>query len=96
MKEETNLDVEIEQLVLDEPKHLPDGYKKVKTDICRPIAGTASPGYEPEPDAAATYAIVEVRWFDLCDAARSFATLTTDPFTYAHLERLIKRLGYSS
>lgn len=96
MKEETNLDVEIEQLILDEATPPGGGYKRVKTFICRPIAGTASPGYEPEPEAAAVYSIAEVRWFDLRDADGWDDALRNDPFTHAHLERLIEKLGYQS
>ncbi len=96
MKEETNLDVEIEQLILDEATPPGGVYKWCKTYVCRPIAGTASPGYEPEPEAAAAYSIAEVRWFDLRDAGGWNDALRNDAFTYAHLGRLIKKLGYES
>ena len=95
MKEETNLTVEIDRLLFDEPAH-PDGvYRRRKSYLCRPIAGTATPGYEPEPDAAATYAITEVRWFDLQDESTWDDLLRTDPFTYPQLVRLREALGYA-
>jgi 8-oxo-dGTP pyrophosphatase MutT (NUDIX family) len=67
MREETNLDVEIECLLFDEPGH-PDGiYQRRKTFLCRPVAGNHSPGYEPEIEAAENYSISDVRWFNLRD-----------------------------
>jgi 8-oxo-dGTP diphosphatase len=94
MKEETNLEVRIERLILDEPAH-PDGaYRWRKTYLCTPVSGEASPGYEPEPEAAADYAIVEVRWFDLSDEADWGDVLKQDPFTYPQMVRLREELGY--
>ena len=96
MKEETNLDIKIDYLIFDEPGH-PDGvYEWRKTYICHPISGVASPGYEPEPEAAADYSISEVRWFDLCDEGGWDEDLRQDPFTYPQLVRLRKALGYAS
>jgi 8-oxo-dGTP pyrophosphatase MutT (NUDIX family) len=96
MKEETNLDVEVERLLLDEPCH-PDGvYEWSKTFLCRPIAGVASPGYEPEPEAAAEYSITEVRWFDLRDEATWGEAIKHDPFTYPQLVSLREVLGYTN
>jgi 8-oxo-dGTP diphosphatase len=52
MKEETNLIISVERLILDEPEH-PDGiYKRRKTFLCRPIEGRPKPGFEPELEAA--------------------------------------------
>jgi 8-oxo-dGTP pyrophosphatase MutT (NUDIX family) len=67
MKEETNLDVKVERLVFDELAHPGGVYRWRKTYLCSPIGGTASSGYEPEPEAAAGYSISEVAWFDLRD-----------------------------
>ena len=95
MKEETNLGVIVEQLVLDESGH-PDGiYKWRKTYLCRPIDGYAKPGYEPEKEAAAEYSIVEVRWFDLHDESSWDKNICRDPFTYPQLIRLKEALGYA-
>lgn len=93
-REETNLDVEIERLLLDEPGH-PDGaYLWRKTFLCRPIGGRASPGIEPEAEAADRYAITEVRWFDLRDESDWEADLVSDPFTYPQLTQARMELGY--
>jgi ADP-ribose pyrophosphatase YjhB (NUDIX family) len=96
VKEETNLNVRIERLLVDEPGH-PDGvYKRRKTYLCRIISGQASPGYEPEPEAAADYSIVEVRWFDLSDDASWGDLLRSDPYTFPQVVNLRKLLGYRS
>ena len=96
MKEETNLDVKIESLVFDEPAH-PDGvYKWRKSFICTPVSGEPSPGYEPEPEAAANYAITAVCWFDLRHESDWGDDLRQDPYTYPQLVKLRETLGYSS
>lgn len=96
MKEETNLEVAVEELLFDEPGH-PDGvYKWRRTYLCRPVSGKASPGYEPEPQAAADYAISEVRWFDLKTETEWGEELRKDPITYPQLVNLRERLGYRS
>ena len=95
MKEETNLDVIIEKLAFDEPAH-PDGvYKWRKSFICSPIGGEASPGYEPEPEAAANYSISAVRWFDLSDESGWGEILRQDQYTYPQMVKLRELLGYS-
>jgi 8-oxo-dGTP diphosphatase len=94
LNEETNLDVEIESLLFDEPGH-PDGaYRWRKTFLCRPVGGHPSPGFEPEAEAAENYAITEVRWFDLRDETDWGPDLLTNPFTYPQLVKARKRLGY--
>ncbi|NIM95814.1 MAG: NUDIX domain-containing protein [Anaerolineales bacterium] len=94
MKEETHLDVKVEGLILEESAHPESPYTVRKTYLCRPIAGTANPGHEPEPEAAADYAIVEVGWFDLRAEDDWDAMLKQDPFTYPQLKRLRELLGY--
>ena len=96
MKEETNLDVTIDRLVFDEPAHPEGVYKWRKTFICHPVSGKASPGYEPEPEAAADYSISEVRWFDLRNERSWDDALFQNPFTYPQLVRLREVLGYTS
>ncbi len=96
MKEETNLLVKIERLVIGEPA-LPDGiYKWTKSFICTPISGGASPGYEPEPEAAADYSISTARLFDLRDDIDWSEYLLHDPFTYPQFMKLRHVLGYLS
>ncbi|MGD8813612.1 MAG: NUDIX hydrolase [Anaerolineales bacterium] len=96
MKEETNLDVVIERLLFDEPEHPDSPYAWRKTYLCRPVSGVATPGHEPEPEAAAAYSISEVRWFDLRDESNWDEDLRQDPFTYPQLIRLREELGYTS
>ena len=63
MKEETNLDVAVERLLLEEvmaAEYLGKErvYKGSKTYLCRIVAGEASPGGEPEPEAASHLSIL--------------------------------------
>jgi 8-oxo-dGTP pyrophosphatase MutT (NUDIX family) len=96
MLEETNLTVQVERLIFEEPGH-PDGaYKRRKTYLCRPVAGEAKPGFEPEPEAAANYSIVQVGWFDLRTMEDWDDLLRSDPFTYPQLEWLKELLGYTT
>lgn len=94
ISEETNLEVVIERLLLDEPAQPESPYRWRKTYLCKSIAGNPSPGYEPEPDAAAHYAITEVKWFDLRDETDWGADLLEDLFTYPQLIAARKKLGY--
>jgi len=96
MKEETNLIVTVDRLIFDEPSPPGGVYKWRKTFICYPVSGEASPGYEPEPEAAADYSISEVRWFDLRDESRWVDDLRQDPFTYPQLVQLRNVLGYDT
>lgn len=96
MREETNLDVKIEKLVFDEPAPANDAYKWRKSYLCSPLSGEASPGYEPEPEAAANYSISEVRWFDLQEIDQWEDKLKNDPFTFPQLIMLREYLGYGN
>jgi len=95
MKEETSLDVAIERLAFDEPAPAGGVYKWRKSYICTPLSGEAHPGYEPEPEAAASYSISEVKWFDLRDPGQWEDELKEDPFTLPQLIRLRELLGYT-
>jgi len=90
VREETNLEVRIETLLLDEPPTLDNGgiYQRFKTYVCRPVASEPSPGYEPEPEAAAIYAIVEVGWFSLIDETTWNDSIANDPITAPALRRI--------
>ena len=94
MKEETNLDVRVGSLLLEEPSHPNDLYHSWKTYYCEPDLGEAKPGFEPEPEAASWYTITEIQWFDLYDEAGWNPELVADPFTYDQLQRVRKKLGY--
>lgn len=93
IKEETNLDVRIVSLLVTEPSHYPN-YRSLKTYLCESNTIKASPGIEPEPDAASWYRIAEVKWFNLRDESDWNPELVADPYTYNELQRLRKKLGY--
>jgi 8-oxo-dGTP pyrophosphatase MutT (NUDIX family) len=88
VREETGLEVQIVKLLLDLPEPPGGGYERHKTYWCTPISGEARPGYEPEPEAAACYAISAVRWFDLNDEAAWDEGIGADPFTYPELKAI--------
>lgn len=94
MKEETRLDVVVEGLILDEPGSPGEVYRVRKTYLCRPIGGKAQPGYEPEIEAAADYAISEVRWFDLQDEEAWDEELRQDRITFRQVIKIRQALGY--
>ena len=88
--EETALEVSVEALVLDEPPLMDygGGYQRFKTYLCRPLTDEAAPGYEPEPEAAAIYAIVEVAWFSLVDETTWNDLIISDAITAPTLRRI--------
>ena len=96
MREETNLDVRVERLLIVQPV-FQEGrfYGRLKTYLCTPVGGEASPGYEPEPDAAQAYAISEVRWFDLRDPSGWDPQMVGDSITYPQVQRVRALLGYT-
>lgn len=92
IKEETNLDVQVVRLLLDMRLDNPGVYQRFKTYLCHPISGNAHPGYEPEPEAARIYAIVEVKWIDQWDENTWGDKITGDPITYPLLKRIQQAL----
>jgi 8-oxo-dGTP diphosphatase len=94
MKEETNLDVQVVRLLLDEARFPGSVYQRAKTYLCTVVGGEAQPGYEPEPEVAQAYAIVEVGWFDLRDQASWGMKVCSDAITYSLLLSLRSILGY--
>ena len=95
MWEETNVQVRVERLLLDEPAEAGGIYQRRKTYLCTVEAGEASPGYEPEADAAAEYGITDVAWFDLRDPTGWPAQVLADRITYPLLQRVRVALGYA-
>jgi drug/metabolite transporter (DMT)-like permease/ADP-ribose pyrophosphatase YjhB (NUDIX family) len=95
MKEETNLQVTVRRLLLDERFVSEYGKEHHKTYLCDMISGHASPGYEPELEASQHYAIVEVGWFDLRDEASWGEKVINDHFTYPLMCKLRAGLGYA-
>jgi 8-oxo-dGTP pyrophosphatase MutT (NUDIX family) len=88
-REETHLHIKVEALLLDEPRRPGWGrsYERYKTYLCRPMAGDAAPGCEPEPDAAASYAIVDVGWYNLFDET-TWGAFDSDPVMVYVLRRI--------
>jgi 8-oxo-dGTP diphosphatase len=93
MHEETNLDVVVERLLLDEPAHPGSLYARRKTYLCRPLGGVAQPGYEPEPEFASAYSFTAVGWWDLHDEDTWDALILNDPITPGLLRRIRAALG---
>jgi 8-oxo-dGTP pyrophosphatase MutT (NUDIX family) len=94
MKEETDLDVQVLSLLMDEPDYPGGTYQRLKTYLCKPLKGEARPGFEPEPETASTYGIVEVKWFDLQSEAYWGSELVNDPITYPQLKNIRSILSY--
>lgn len=94
MWEETNVQVSVDRLLLDEPDLTEAVYQRRKTFLCTILSGIPAPGYEPEEDASAAYGIVGVGWFDLRDEAGCPPLLREDRITYPHLLAVQEALGY--
>ncbi len=76
------------------PRIDPGGYTRFFTYLCTPISGEAAPGYEPEPEPSALYAIAEVGWFDLRDLSGWNDLIRKDPITTEIMTKLQRALGY--
>ncbi len=88
MREETNLEVNVVRLLLDE---VADGRIRrpwMKTFLCEAVSSTPRPGSEPE----GFNSIVEAKWFDLRKVADWDQDLMDDPFTYPLVQRIRKKL----
>lgn len=96
MWEETNVEVVVERLLLDEPIAQPAYYQRRRTYLCTIVAGEPSPGHEPELDAQEEYGIVEVKWFDLRNADSWDEAVKSNHFTYPQLLQLQAFLGYTT
>ena len=88
VREETELTITVNRLLLDDPAPPGDVYSRFHTYLCRPSTLTASPGLEPEPEAAALYSIAAVAWYPLDDEAKWGADIATDPLTGPLLRRI--------
>jgi 8-oxo-dGTP pyrophosphatase MutT (NUDIX family) len=94
MKEETNLNVRVERLLID-LEAPPDGiYKRLKSYLCSPIRGFPEPGSEPEDEG--NFEIAALRWFDLKDISTWSIDLCQDPYTFPHLVKVRQVLGYKT
>ena len=90
VREGTNLEVKVAGLLLDEPaQHVDHGkYERFKTYLCQPLTAQASPGYEPEADAAAIYGIVDVGWYQINDETNWDELIINDPITAPRLRKI--------
>lgn len=88
VQEETGLTIRVERLLLDDAAPAGDVYQRFHTYLCQPSTYTASPGAEPEPEAAALYAIAAVTWHPLDDEASWDLEVATDPLTAPLLRRV--------
>ncbi len=95
MREETNLEVSVERLLLEDHVQTTVGYQCYKTYVCRVVSGAEKPGYEPEESASSVYAIVEVGWFDLCNPQGWGELILKDTITFPLLQRIRTALGYT-
>lgn len=94
MWEETNLVVRVERLLVETAIPNDPIYKTRKTYLCQIVSGQAAPGYEPEADAAALYAISAVAWFDLRSEESWEASIFENHIAYPVLQEIRRALGY--
>lgn len=92
MWEETNLQVRVERLLLEELATPGEIYQRRKTYLCQVEAGEASPGYEPEAEASTVYGITAVAWFALTDPGSWPVELRVDAITAPLLARIAQAL----
>ena len=93
MWEETGLEVQVERLLLETMG--PSGNTERRTYLCSVLSGEASPGYEPEPEAAEFYGISAVEWVDLREERSWKGAVRADLYTYPELKQIQALLGYS-
>lgn len=94
MWEETNLVVRVEHLLVESVIPNDQFNKRRKTYLCHVISGEAAPGYEPEEDAAALYAITDVAWFDLRSEESWESSIYDNHIAYPILQEIRQALGY--
>jgi ADP-ribose pyrophosphatase YjhB (NUDIX family) len=94
IKEETNLDVFVEKLLLNIPGNTHNFYPFYKTYLCRPLSDNAQPGIEPECETDEGYDVLDVGWFDL----RSEVNWPSGPIfkrcVYHMMKKIRNVLGY--
>ena len=99
MKEETNLDVKVKELLFDDANLGNDIYDRgVLTYRCEVLSGDAKPGYDPENspeiEAAGLHGIIGVKWFDLRSEKDWDLELVNDPIIYLPLQRIRRVFHY--
>lgn len=88
MREETGLEVKVVRLLYETFWDGSGIYESYKTYLCTPLAGTARPGYEPEPEASSVYEIAAVRWLNLADEQSWGEDLRDNPVMGPELRRI--------
>ena len=68
-------------------------YQRLKTYLCELLGGEAKPGFEPEPEHAGHYSIVEAKWFDLRSEADWDTRLINDSWIYLPLRKHSPKIG---
>jgi len=94
IKEETNLDVDVERVLINIPGQPGNIYRFFKTYLCKPLTHNAKPGSEPE--AGVGYEISDVGWFDLRNETEWPRDETFKRYFYPMLKKIQNLLGYSS
>lgn len=95
MWEETNLEVAVKRFLVESAIPNDPSYQTRRTYLCHIVSGQAAPGYEPEAEAAAAYAITDVAWFDL-RAEESWEAAIFEPIASLILPEIRQALGYRS
>ncbi|MFX1326084.1 MAG: NUDIX domain-containing protein [Promethearchaeota archaeon] len=93
IKEETNLDVVVERLLLDIPGQANSVYRFYKTYLSKPLTYNAQPGSEPELGSGVGYEISEVGWYDLHSEEEWPEGNIFKRFVYPQLKEIQKKLG---
>ena len=79
VKEETNLKVQIDRLLIDGPSHRHSSYQRFKTYLCFPIEGAA------RADDAESF---DVKWFNLSDESQWRLEVVNNETTFVMLQRI--------
>src|SRR5262249_2014633 len=91
--EETNLTVKAVRFLGDCPDISGGSYERLHTYLCEVNSGEASPGFEPEEEAAAEYAISALDWLSLHERSK-WEEIGLDGFSYGIVSRITEQLGY--
>jgi len=84
IKEETNLTVKIECLLIDGPSHRHSPYQQFKTYLCTPIGGISIPDGKES---------IDIKWFDLNDETQVSLEVLNNETAYVMIGRIRKALS---
>ena len=90
IKEETNLNVRVERLLLEKPGTGERHYRRYATYLCTPLSDNERPGFEDNGYRS----IGELRWFSLSDES-SWAPGLYEDHVYPLLSSIRAILGYA-